>query len=180
MSYIDILTVEMLTVIIGEQERGQSRDNGRDPYEDGYYQPPNQNQYAQEPTHDPYGPQQGFHNQSQFPPPPGGMPQQYPAPVPTPQPAGMGYQQTYQPPQNTYQPPNAFTQPEPYAPQSYYPPPQNQSQHYDAYMSGANPNAQPRNRGADENVSAGNLPSDSFPSDQYQPFPDGMFCRKCS
>lgn len=140
----------------GERERSYGSDpyHGRDPYEDANYSAQAAGYTATPPPVDPYATHTGFGYQSQFPPPPGSVPQPAYAPQmhqAAPQPAAAYGPQDFPPPP---------AQPPPGAPA------------YDPYAANQNPYA-PRPRGADENVSAEN-PS-SAPTDQHLAA-DGTFC----
>ncbi|EXJ56489.1 hypothetical protein A1O7_06833 [Cladophialophora yegresii CBS 114405] len=147
------------------RRRQHEEGYGRDPYEDNNYAPGGQ--YAPTPpppAHDPYATQQGFYPQSsQFPPPPGSIPQQYP-----PQ-AGPGMA----PP-----PPGSA----PYGQQGYPPPPPPPgappapAQPYDAYASGANPYAPrgPENVSAEPSPVFGNPFAPTTPMNDQNHIPDGL------
>lgn len=148
-----------LTHLSGREAEAASYS--RDSYDDSYRQG---GQYSPTPPpNDPYASQQGFSQQgyypqnSQFPPPPGSVPNQFP-PQPNPiapQPGATAFpQQGYPPP-----PPGG-------------PPPA--TANYDTYASGANPYAPrgPENVSAEPAPAFGNPFASVAPNDQHH-VPDG-------
>ncbi|KAK4936645.1 hypothetical protein LTR10_022497 [Elasticomyces elasticus] len=138
------------------RKRREEQGYGADPYEDSY-NPAQQYSPTPPPANDPYATQQGFYPQSsQFPPPPGAVPQQYP------QNPASGAANPY--PTQSYPPP----------PPPPGPPPTGAA-NYDPYASGANPYAPrgPENVSAEPSPEFGNPFTSAASNDQHH-VPDGL------
>ena len=159
------MSLTELTLVLEREEEAAAY--GHDTYDDNYHQ---SGRYSPTPPpNDPYASQHGFSQptyypeNTQFPPPPGSVPNQYP-PQPDPMPIQPGAAEY--PPQAAY-PPQAYPPPPPGGPP---PAPTN----YDAYASGANPYAPrgPENVSAEPAPAFGNPFAPAIPNDQHH-LPDG-------